>query len=94
MGEAHGETRGTVVVVSAAAVRSAAGFRSLGAGATGPAGSSAAAAGPGRAQNPRKRRRGSDSQQQPPKPVFRTGADLVRVDVAVLDKKGVPGSVA
>jgi VWFA-related protein len=28
--------------------------------------------------------------QQPPKPVFRTGAELVRVDVAVLDKKGVP----
>jgi len=29
---------------------------------------------------------------QPPKPVFRTGAELVRVDVAVLDKKGVPVS--
>ncbi len=28
--------------------------------------------------------------QPPPKPVFRTGAELVRVDVAVLDKKGVP----
>ena len=28
--------------------------------------------------------------QQPPKPVFRTGAELVRVDVAVLDRKGVP----
>ena len=28
--------------------------------------------------------------QQPPKPVFRTGAELVRVDVAVLDKNGVP----
>ena len=28
--------------------------------------------------------------QQPPKPVFRTGAALVRVDVAVLDRKGVP----
>ena len=28
--------------------------------------------------------------QQPPKPVFRTGAELLRVDVAVLDKKGVP----
>jgi VWFA-related protein len=28
--------------------------------------------------------------QQPPKPVFRTGAELVRVDVAVLDKKGAP----
>jgi len=33
---------------------------------------------------------GADSQQQPPKPVFRTGAELVRVDVAVLDRKGVP----
>jgi VWFA-related protein len=30
--------------------------------------------------------------QQPPKPVFRTGAELVRVDVAVLDKRGVPVS--
>src|SRR3954469_21928500 len=40
------------------------------------------------------------TQQQPPpgnptdapqqKPVFRTGTDLVRVDVIVLDKKGVP----
>jgi VWFA-related protein len=29
-------------------------------------------------------------QPQPPKPVFRTGAELVRVDVAVLDRKGVP----
>jgi VWFA-related protein len=29
-------------------------------------------------------------QTQQPKPVFRTGADLVRVDVAVLDKRGVP----
>ena len=29
-------------------------------------------------------------QPQPPKPVFRTGAELVRVDVAVLDSKGVP----
>jgi VWFA-related protein len=28
--------------------------------------------------------------QQPPKPVFRTGAELVRVDVAVLDRNGVP----
>jgi VWFA-related protein len=33
---------------------------------------------------------GQTPQQQPPKPVFRTGADLVRVDVAVLDKKGEP----
>ena len=33
---------------------------------------------------------GSTGQDQPPKPVFRTGAELVRVDVAVLDKKGVP----
>ncbi len=38
----------------------------------------------------RKRRQGQTPQQQPPKPVFRTGADLVRVDVAVLDKKGEP----
>jgi VWFA-related protein len=30
------------------------------------------------------------TQPQPPKPVFRTGAELVRVDVAVLDRKGVP----
>lgn len=30
------------------------------------------------------------AQPPPPKPVFRTGAELVRVDVAVLDKKGVP----
>jgi len=29
-------------------------------------------------------------QPPPPKPVFRTGAELVRVDVAVLDRKGVP----
>ena len=29
---------------------------------------------------------------QPPKPVFRTGAELVRVDVAVLDRKGIPVS--
>jgi VWFA-related protein len=33
---------------------------------------------------------GATGQDQPPKPVFRTGAELVRVDVAVLDKKGVP----
>lgn len=30
------------------------------------------------------------TQAQQPKPVFRTGADLVRVDVAVLDKQGAP----
>ena len=38
---------------------------------------------------------GGQAQQpppQPPKPVFRTGAELVRVDVAVLDRKGVPVS--
>ena len=33
---------------------------------------------------------GAAGQDQPPKPVFRTGAELVRVDVAVLDKSGVP----
>ena len=31
-------------------------------------------------------------QPQPPKPVFRTGTDLVRVDAVVLDKKGQPVS--
>jgi VWFA-related protein len=35
---------------------------------------------------------GQTQPQQPPKPVFRTGAELVRVDVAVLDKKGAPVS--
>jgi VWFA-related protein len=33
---------------------------------------------------------GQPGQPQPPKPVFRTGADLVRVDAVVLDKKGQP----
>jgi VWFA-related protein len=32
------------------------------------------------------------SQTQPQPPVFRTGAELVRVDVAVLDRKGMPVS--
>ena len=47
---------------------------------------------PGQAapQNPAQTPTQGQTPQQPPKPVFRTGADLVRVDVAVLDKKGEP----
>ncbi|HEY7501966.1 MAG TPA: VWA domain-containing protein [Vicinamibacterales bacterium] len=32
----------------------------------------------------------SDQSQQPPKPIFRTGAELVRVDAVVLDRNGRP----
>jgi VWFA-related protein len=48
----------------------------------------ATAQAPSKGQAPPPGAAGQD--QPPPKPVFRTGAELVRVDVAVLDKKGVP----
>ncbi len=45
---------------------------------------------PGQTQPPGQTQDPGQTQPQPPKPVFRTGAELVRVDVAVLDRKGVP----
>jgi VWFA-related protein len=64
------------------------GWVSLGYGASGQQPPAQVPSGQGTAQNPQQNPQGQP--QQPPKPVFRTGADLVRVDVAVLDKKGVP----
>ena len=53
-------------------------------------GQAAGQAAPGQTQPPGQTQDPGQTQPQPPKPVFRTGAELVRVDVAVLDRKGVP----
>ena len=55
-----------------------------------PSGQAAGQTAPGQTQPPGQTQDPGQTQPQPPKPVFRTGAELVRVDVAVLDRNGVP----